>query len=144
MIAAALAGILMLVACKASNNRSTATATAGQSRAPTAVAGTAAPPRTALAQPSTTVVSRPGTPGQIVLSANGATPDTVTVQAGRPVTFVNADSVPHHPVSVEAGLFDPGTIAPGTSAQVTVAAAGLHDWHDAANPRLSGTIRVVP
>ncbi|HZQ35039.1 MAG TPA: hypothetical protein VFD32_03835, partial [Dehalococcoidia bacterium] len=107
-----------------------------------APATTPRPPSTAV--PSVTVVARPGTPGQVVLSAAGATPDTVTVQAGRAVTFVNSDSVPHHPVSVEAGLFDAGAIAPGGSAQVTVTAAGLHDWHDAANPRLNGTIRVVP
>lgn len=94
--------------------------------------------------PSVTVVARPGTPGQVVLAASGATPDTVTVQAGRSVTFVNQDTAPHHPVSVEAGLFDAGVIAAGGSAQVTVTAAGLHDWHDATNPRLSGTIRVVP
>ncbi|HLZ72268.1 MAG TPA: cupredoxin domain-containing protein [Dehalococcoidia bacterium] len=135
-VIATAAACLLLGACKASNNHPAATATVSPTRAPAA--------RTAAAVPSTTVVARPGTPGQIVLSAGGAAPDTVTVQAGRAVTFVNSDTVPHHPVSVEANLFDAGQIAPGASAQVTVTAAGLHDWHDAVNPRLSGTIRVVP
>ncbi|GEM_PF-2123487 len=140
----ALAGTLLLGACKSSNNHAAAPSTIAHP--PTAVSrpATALPPRAAAASPSTTVVARPGTPGQIVLSARGATPDTVTVQAGRSVSFVNADTAPHHPVSVEAGLFDAGVIAPGASAAVTVTAAGLHDWHDAANPQLSGTIRVVP
>lgn len=132
----------MLGGCKSSNNGRTTPPTATRTAA-AATTTSPAPPRST-AVPSVTVVARPGTPGQVVLAATGATPETVTVQAGRSVTFVNADAVPHHPVSAEAGLFDAGEIAPGGSAEVTVSTAGLHDWHDAANPRLSGTIRVIP
>ncbi len=138
----ALCAAALLCACKSSNTNSHASPAATATRQASAPPATPRPPSTAV--PSVTVVARPGTPGQVVLAANGATPDTVTVQAGRTVTFVNSDSAPHHPVSNEAGLFDAGTIAPGGSAQVTVTAAGLHDWHDASDPRLNGTIRVVP
>jgi len=140
----ALCAVVLLCACKASNNNSGRAATAATATRPASVPPATPPPPPPTAVLSDTVIAQVGTPGQVVLSASGAKPDTVTVQAGRTVTFVNADSVPHHPVSVEAGLFDAGTIAPGGSAQVTVTAAGLHDWHDANNPRLSGTIRVIP
>jgi plastocyanin len=85
-----------------------------------------------------------GTPGLVTISAGRVNPDTITVSAGRPITFQNDDATPHQIVSNEQMLFDTGPIAPGASAQVTVTAQGFHDFHDAANPALKGTIRILP
>jgi hypothetical protein len=93
--------------------------------------------------PAATVVARPGVPGLIRLSASGAVPDTVAIQAGRTVTWQNGDSVKHRVVSSEPGLFDTGEISPGESATVTFTAPGDHGWLDPAYPKLSGTVRVL-
>jgi hypothetical protein len=68
----------------------------------------------------------------------------VATQAGRPVRWHNGDTVPHHIVSVEAGLFDSGEIAPGQDAVLFIGERGDHDWYDLADARLRGTLRVLP
>lgn len=90
------------------------------------------------------MVARAGTPGLVTLAAAGPTPASISVQAGRTVTFLNNDSVAHRIISVEPGLFDTGEIAPGQTAAVTISAPGVYDWRDSARPALSGTVRILP
>jgi len=66
------------------------------------------------------------------------------VRAGRAVTFVNHDTVPHRIVSVQSGVFDTGSIPPGGQASVTVESVGFIDFRDADSPALRGTIRTLP
>ena len=80
----------------------------------------------------------------MTLAAAGPTPASVSVQVGRAVTFQNNDTVAHRIVSVDAGVFDTGEIAPGQTAVVMITAAGIYDWRDATRPALSGTVRVLP
>jgi hypothetical protein len=94
--------------------------------------------------PAITVVALPGTPGQIVLNRTGPLPAAISIQAGRRVTFVNNDTVAHHPVSDEAGLFDAGEIQPGASASVALSAVGSHPWHDAHDSSVRGLVAVLP
>jgi plastocyanin len=106
-----------------------------------------------------TVVVRDGGTGgangaTITLTANGASPQTVTIAVGQTVTFVNNDTRSHemasdpHPQhgscpSMEAGL---GTIAAGQT-KVThnfgnAGSCGFHDHLDDTNTRFQGRITV--
>ena len=96
----------------------------------------------ATGRPSATVVAVAGTPGLITLTPAGAKPDTLSIQADRPVTWQNDDTRRHHIISDEPGLFDTGDIAPGSSATATLTVTGVHDWHDTLTS-LTGTIRVL-
>jgi plastocyanin len=78
-----------------------------------------------------------------MVTTAGFKPATITVQLGRPVTFANVDTTAHRVVSDESGLFDTGEIAPGATASVNVTVEGFHDFHDAGDPRLTGTIRIL-
>lgn len=145
ILVAALA-LVLLSGCKASNNGAksptppppTASAAPTTSRTPPPLPPT--PART----PVGTSGPRVGVAGQVVISATGFAPAEITVRAGRPVTFVNADSVPHRVVSATTGTFDTGEIPPGSSAPVTVNDTGFTDFHDAATPSRTGTITTVP
>lgn len=148
----AIAAVALLLAlgatgCKAARPAVAPTSTAQRAtpaRTPQPTVSTPNPSPTRLPVPSTTVVARVGTPGLVTIAASRFTPDSITVAAGRPVTFQNDDAVARRVVSDESGLFDTGQIAPGASAQVTISAQGFHDFHDAANPALNGTIRILP
>jgi hypothetical protein len=133
--------------CKAAPVAHAPTATSGAASPTTASAPkTVAPapiPR-ATGVPQVTSVARIGPPGLVTLSAGHATPEQMTIQAGRTVTWSNSDSLPHHPVSDETGLFDAGEIAPGEQATLTLSSAGTHGWHDVLDRGIAGTIRVMP
>lgn len=146
-IAAALVVALPAAGCKASNSNKPASPTALPSAPP--VSTSSASPRSTAAPatprpPQATAVAHAGVPGQVTIGPTGFAPTDIAVEAGKPVTFVNTDSVAHRVVSNEAGLFDTGEIPPGGSAQISVSAPGFHDWHDAAKPSLTGTLRIIP
>jgi len=133
----------MLAACKATNTgapRSPVPATQPAS----ASARSAAPASPTPLRPQTTVVARPGVPGQIVLTPSGPRPAAITIQAGRSATWVNATGTPLRIISDEPGLFDTGDITPGESVSVTLTATGEHPWHEASDPAFAGTVTVLP
>jgi plastocyanin len=145
---------LLVAGCKASNNgaKSPTTLPATATAVPTA-ANTSPTPRslsptpaapTPARSPVSTSAPRVGVAGQVVISAAGFAPREITVATGRPVTFVNNDSVAHRVVSAMAGVFDTGDIPPGGSASVTIASTGFTDFHDAATPARGGTITTLP
>ena len=143
LVLVALCPALLLLGCKVSNTPGTATARTTTAQITPTAASVAATPRTR-PPPSDTVVASAGTPGLFVIAAGRATPETVAVQLGRSVRWRNDDTLPHRIVSDEPGLFDTGEISPGREFELTVAVPGVHDWHDPADPRLRGTVRIMP
>jgi len=144
---AVTAGMLSM-ACKTQHPTQTATLPASSSAttvAPVVTPSLAPAVRSpAPAGSSATVVAQIGVPGQVTITAGRSEPAAITVMAGRPITWLNRDTVPVHILSNEPGLFDTGDIAPGGQATSTVTAPGYHDWHDATSPSLKGTVRVLP
>lgn len=142
---ALVAAAALLAGCKASNSNKQATATSlppVPCCTPPSLPST--PSASARATPAATSAPRVGVPGQVVITASGFSPAEITVQTGRAVTFVNADTVPHRIVSTRPGIFDTGDIPPGGSASVTVSSSGFTDFHDQANSAHTGTITTLP
>ena len=90
----------------------------------------------------------------ITVTAAGASPQQIQIQAGERVLFVNNDDVVHdmssdnHPSHLEClELNQAGFLSPGQSREtgnlVTARTCGFHDHLDAQNPRLSGTTTIV-
>ena len=136
----------LFAGCKATNTNHAPSATR-QPPAPSQRPSTPSPfPATPAPRstPPVTAAPRVGVPDQIVISATGFTPADITIQTGRAVTFFNSDSNPHRIVSTQAGVFDTGDISAGGSASVTISTTGFTDFHDAAQPSHTGTIRTLP
>lgn len=95
-----------------------------------------------------------GTSGStITITANGVSPQSLTVSPGSRVTFVNNDIRPHemnsdpHPSHGDCPEIDEvGFLAAGQSKQtgnlVTVRTCGYHDHNQPSEERLMGSIRI--
>jgi plastocyanin len=71
-------------------------------------------------------------------------PEVATVRVGQTVVFANNDDIVHEIASDANGLFDVGTIAPGTtSATFTVARAGTVPYHCEIHPSMVGSLNVT-
>ena len=68
-------------------------------------------------------------------------PNSITVQAGSTVTWVNNDTVPHTATG-NNGEFDTGQIAPGGSASITFDNAGTFAYFCSIHPNMTATIIV--
>jgi plastocyanin len=98
--------------------------------------------------------SGPGPVGAtITIGANGVvSPNSVTVNVGQSVTFVNSHNVFHdmssdpHPAHTDCPAVNVGGIAPGasrtTNAFPTARTCSFHDHNDDTNPNLRGSIIV--
>lgn len=88
------------------------------------------------------------------LTADGGSPNDLTVQAGTVISFVNDDTTGHwiasdpHPVHTGLPGFDAGrSIAPGGSYEFTFGPTGrftYHDHVDSTNTKFKGSITVQP
>jgi plastocyanin len=67
-------------------------------------------------------------------------PASLTVPAGSKVTVKNSDSTAHTATADSGGAFDTGEIQPGSSATVTLKAAGRVAYHCNIHPFMHGTI----
>jgi plastocyanin len=86
----------------------------------------------------------------IIITAAGASPQQIQIQAGERVLFVNNDDVVHdmssdnHPCPE---LNQVGFLSPGQSREtgnlVTGRIRGFHDHLDAQNPSLNGNITIL-
>jgi len=70
-------------------------------------------------------------------------PQTVTINIGESVTWIDRDPVGHTATSDSAGLFDTGVIAPSGNKTVSFAIAGTYAYHCSIHPTLKGTVVVV-
>lgn len=66
-------------------------------------------------------------------------PNTLDVVVGDTITFTNNDGAPHTATALD-GAFDTGTIKRKKSAQITVSAAGTHDYKCKFHPAMKAKI----
>jgi plastocyanin len=69
-------------------------------------------------------------------------PDSVTVQVGGKVTWLNQDSAPHT-ATAEDGSFDTGTLEEGKLKSETFKQAGTYAYICEIHPDMHGTVEVV-
>jgi plastocyanin len=87
---------------------------------------------------------------EVSVTKSGFAPKTLTVGAGKKVTWMNNDSVVHyiapadHPDHIKyVGTWDDdgtGRIAPGEAYTVTISTPGTYSYHDHLNPVTTGTL----
>ncbi len=81
-----------------------------------------------------------------ILGQNGAnsfSPNPVAVKVGQTIAWQNGDSTTHD-VTADAGQFNTGAIAPGTtSAPIMMSAAGSFGYHCSIHPTMVGTVTVT-
>ena len=68
-------------------------------------------------------------------------PANLTIAAGDTVVFANEDNAPHTATD-DAGAFDTGRLAKGSSASLTFPSSGTFAYHCAFHRRMTGTITV--
>lgn len=85
----------------------------------------------------------------VTITSRGFEPATITIKAGKTVTWVNNDSVTHqvnsavHPThQVYPPLNSVGLLKPRESKSLTFPQAGSFKYHDHLNPSLTGTVVV--
>ena len=103
-------------------------------------------------QPSTTTApAQPTSTGNTIeITSSGFNPNTLTINSGDTVAFVNRDTRPHwpasnpHPVHTDYSGFDARRgLTQGESYSFTFTRKGTFGFHDHLNPSLGGTITVI-
>lgn len=70
-------------------------------------------------------------------------PDSIAVQAGTAVTWVNRDSV-DHTITSDNGKFDSGNIMSGGEFKFVLSQPGSYSYHCAIHPSMTGIVTVTP
>jgi plastocyanin len=71
-------------------------------------------------------------------------PEVANVRVGQTVEFANNDDLVHEIASDAEGVFDVGTIAPGTSSRTfTISTAGSVPYHCEIHPSMVGSLNVT-
>ncbi len=84
----------------------------------------------------------------VKITANGFSPNSLTVKAGEIVTWQNDDSANHtvnsapHPTHTAYPPLNLGVIKPGDKKSLTFDKAGTYKYHDHLNPSLTGSVTV--
>lgn len=94
-------------------------------------------------QPNAPKVTKPG-PATLSVSITDSafSPQTLAVNAGDTVVWVNKGVQNHTSASDGALIWDSGNIPPGSSYRRTFPYAGSYAYHDGAHPTIRGTIVV--
>lgn len=78
----------------------------------------------------------------VSIRAAGFSPNTVTIQTGDRVTWVNRDTA-NHQVVADSGAFVSPILRPNQSYSFTFRASGTYRYRDALEPNERGTVRVT-
>lgn len=78
---------------------------------------------------------------RVSIKDNGFTPKTITVTAGDTVTWRN-DGTKNHQVVANSGAFASPVLRPGQSYSFKFGGEGRHNYRDALNPTVTGTVVV--
>ncbi len=91
-----------------------------------------------------------GTAADVTINITGLngslsfSPNPASVKVGQTVSWRNTDGIAHT-ATADAGGFNTGTIAPGsTTTPVAMSAAGSFSYHCAIHPSMTGTLTVTP
>jgi plastocyanin len=90
---------------------------------------------------STTASSSAGGGAQVVMKDIAFDPQTITINAGESVTWMNEDSV-SHTVVADNGEFESGQLGQGETFSFTFASAGTYPYTCTIHPGMKGTIVV--
>jgi len=83
-----------------------------------------------------------GTPANVIQIRNFSfVQNNLSVEPGTTVTWVNCDEVTHTSTS-DTGVWDSGSLTPGTTYQRTFSAAGAFPFHCTPHPSMQGTVVV--
>jgi plastocyanin len=78
----------------------------------------------------------------VTITGAGFDPDSVSVPAGKAVTFTNNDDQDHR-VAADDSSFDTGTLHPGDSTVVLFTVPGTVKYKDALDPSQTGQVQVT-
>lgn len=87
------------------------------------------------------------TQNTVTITANGFSPDNITIKAGDTVTWINSDTQNHqvasdpHPIhTLYPPLNNVGLLQPGEQKSLTFPDSGTHGYHDHLNPNSKGSV----
>ena len=80
---------------------------------------------------------------KVEITSGGYDPDSVTIEEGGKVIWINADSEPHS-ATAEDGSFDTGPLAEGKLKSETFKQPGTYRYSSTVGPQMQGTVEVVP
>jgi YVTN family beta-propeller protein len=106
-----------------------------QSRSVTTTVPVGNAPRKIVVQPSAASANN------VSISKFAFSPPTLTVKAGQPVTFTNADPIAHTSTS-SSGAWDSGELQPGGAYSVTLQQPGTYAYHCEIHPFMQATLVV--
>jgi plastocyanin len=75
------------------------------------------------------------------LGAKAFNPDTITVAIGTSLMWTNTDTITHTSTG-DAGGWNSGVIAPGSTFSVNFPTAGTYTYHCSIHPDMVGTVMV--
>jgi plastocyanin len=78
----------------------------------------------------------------VSITANGFSPDSVTIRPGDTVTWTNKDSTAHQIVS-DTGIFKSNKLQPGESFSYRFDVESGYSYHDATKTSMTGTVNVL-
>lgn len=84
----------------------------------------------------------------VKITANGFSPQNLTIYVGDSVSWMNGDTVDHiinsavHPTHQVHPSLNLGVIKPGDKKSLTFPTAGTYKYHDHLNPSLTGSVTV--
>lgn len=84
----------------------------------------------------------------VKISADGFSPQTITIKAGETVNWENEDTADHtvnsapHPQHTDYPPLNLGVMASGENKSLTFTKAGTYKYHDHLNPSLFGSVTV--
>ena len=110
---------------------------ASSSQSPTSTSHSATPS----AIPSTTAASAAHA-ASVAISSYAFHPSTTTVVTGAKITFTNHDQTAHTATSTQSGVFDTGTLNPGTSRTVTFTTPGTYTYYCQFHAFMKATVTV--
>lgn len=79
---------------------------------------------------------------EVVIQQLSYSPDTLTVQQGDTVVWINRDVVPHTATDTIGAHWDTGTILNGAQAAVVMTTKGTADYFCSFHPTMKGQITV--
>ena len=78
----------------------------------------------------------------VAISSYAFQPTTITVAKGAKITFTNRDQTAHTATSTQSGVFDTGTLKPGTSRTVTFTKPGTYTYYCQFHAFMKATVTV--
>jgi plastocyanin len=87
-----------------------------------------------------------GSPGpedtEVLIADFRYEPETITVEAGQPISFINTDEAPHTATAEDDESFDTGRLELDDAGEVRVGEPGTYAYYCEFHPFMEGTLEV--